>query len=85
MNLWENIRMALGGLRANKMRAILTMLGIIIGIASVIAIVTVGNALTASVSGCSPIWAPTRSRLAWRTVRTKMAIPTGPAVGRAPI
>ncbi|PWM22579.1 MAG: hypothetical protein DBX44_06905 [Oscillospiraceae bacterium] len=51
MNLWENIRMALGGLRANKMRAILTMLGIIIGIASVIAIVTVGNALTASVSG----------------------------------
>lgn len=42
----ENIRLALTGLRANKMRALLTMLGIIIGIASVIAIMTVGNSLT---------------------------------------
>ena len=32
MNLLENIRLALEGLRANKMRALLTMLGIIIGI-----------------------------------------------------
>ena len=35
MMLLENIRLALTGLRANKMRALLTMLGIIIGIASV--------------------------------------------------
>ena len=27
MNLFENIRLALEGLRANKMRALLTMLG----------------------------------------------------------
>ena len=46
MMLLENIRLALTGLRANKMRALLTMLGIIIGIASVIAIMTVGNSLT---------------------------------------
>ena len=46
----ENIRMALGSLWSNKLRALLTMLGIIIGIGSVIAIVTVGNSLTASVS-----------------------------------
>ncbi len=46
----ENIRLALSGLLSNKMRALLTMLGIIIGIGSVIAIVTVGNSLTASVS-----------------------------------
>ncbi|HOR14051.1 MAG TPA: ABC transporter permease, partial [Clostridia bacterium] len=41
MNTAENIRLALEGLLANKMRALLTMLGIIIGIASVIAILTV--------------------------------------------
>ncbi len=46
MMLLENIRLALTGLRANKMRALLTMLGIIIGIASVIAIMTVGDSLT---------------------------------------
>ena len=31
MLLFENIQLALNGLRANKMRALLTMLGIIIG------------------------------------------------------
>lgn len=48
--LLENIRLAFTSLRANKSRALLTMLGIIIGIASVIAIMTVGNSLTLSVS-----------------------------------
>ena len=42
----ENIALALAGLKANKMRAFLTMLGIIIGIASVIAIICVGDSLT---------------------------------------
>lgn len=51
MLIYENIRLALFSLKANKMRALLTMLGIIIGIASVIAIMTVGNSLTASVTG----------------------------------
>lgn len=46
MMLYENIRLALFSLVANKMRALLTMLGIIIGIASVIAIMTVGNSVT---------------------------------------
>lgn len=46
MNLMENIRLAVEGLRANKMRALLTMLGIIIGIGSVIAILTVGNGMS---------------------------------------
>ncbi|MCR4896700.1 MAG: ABC transporter permease [Lachnospiraceae bacterium] len=46
MLLGENIRMAFTSLRANKSRALLTMLGIIIGIASVIAIMTVGNSLS---------------------------------------
>ena len=48
MNLIENIHLALMGLRASKMRAFLTMLGIIIGIASVIAIVTMGTSLQSS-------------------------------------
>lgn len=50
MILWENIILAITGLLSNKMRTFLTMLGIIIGIGSVIAIITVGNALTLSVS-----------------------------------
>ena len=50
MDITGNIMLALAGLKANKMRAMLTMLGIIIGIASVIAIVTVGNSLTASIT-----------------------------------
>lgn len=50
MNLSENILLAIAGLKAGKMRALLTMLGIIIGIGSVIAIVTVGNSLSSSVT-----------------------------------
>ena len=46
----DNILIALQSLRANKMRALLTMLGIIIGIGSVIAIETVGNSLSGSIS-----------------------------------
>ncbi len=50
MMLFENIRLALTSLIANKMRALLTMLGIIIGIASVIAIMTVGNSVTNNIT-----------------------------------
>jgi len=52
--LFENILLALESLRMNKLRSALTMLGIIIGIGSVIAISTVGSSLTAviSVSEC---------------------------------
>lgn len=50
MLIIENIRMAVGSLRAGKMRALLTMLGIIIGIGSVIAIMTVSSSLTTSIA-----------------------------------
>ena len=50
MLIGENILLALNGLRANKMRSLLTMLGIIIGIASVIAIMTLGDSISSSVT-----------------------------------
>ena len=50
MGLFENIKIAVEGLKLNKMRSFLTMLGIIIGIASVISIVTIGDSLSNSVS-----------------------------------
>lgn len=46
----ENIRMALESLRTNKMRSVLTMLGIIIGIGAVIGIMSMGSAMTSMVT-----------------------------------
>lgn len=43
MSVLENIKMAFASLRAHKMRSILTMLGIIIGVGSVIAVVAIGQ------------------------------------------
>ena len=43
--LIENMLMAFSSIRANKMRSFLTMLGIIIGIGSVISIVSVGDTM----------------------------------------
>ncbi len=43
MNIIENIKIAIFSIKTNIMRSLLTMLGIIIGVASVIAVVTVGN------------------------------------------
>lgn len=50
MLIWENSKLALTGLFNNKMRSLLTMLGIIIGIGSVIAIMTVSSSLTTSIT-----------------------------------
>jgi putative ABC transport system permease protein len=43
--MFDNIRVALDGLRGNKLRSALTMLGITIGVASVIILVSVGQAV----------------------------------------
>ena len=51
MNIKENFKMALDSIFDNKMRSFLTMLGIIIGIASVIAILAVGNGATSEITG----------------------------------
>ena len=45
MNFFESIKLAFTSISVNKMRSFLTMLGIIIGISSVITITTIGNSL----------------------------------------
>ena len=50
MNLRELLT-ALDALLANKLRAVLTMLGVIIGVAAVIALVSIGNGLDAFITG----------------------------------
>ncbi|NWF80144.1 MAG: ABC transporter permease [Chloroflexi bacterium] len=47
--LKEQIGMALDSLRANKFRSLLTMLGIIIGAGTLVAVLSLGNALQSSV------------------------------------
>jgi putative ABC transport system permease protein len=46
----ENVRIALRALAANKLRSILTMLGIIIGVGAVVALMAIGNGATASIT-----------------------------------
>jgi len=47
--MFENIRVALVGLRSNKLRSALTMLGVTIGVAAVIVLVSLGQAVEAFV------------------------------------
>ena len=49
MNLTESLLTALDSLVTNKMRAVLTMLGVIIGVAAVIALLSIGNGVSASI------------------------------------
>lgn len=49
--LIENMKMAFTAIRANKMRSFLTMLGIIIGIGSVISIVSIGDTMRSMFEG----------------------------------
>ena len=41
--LWETVKLALSSIRRNKLRSVLTLLGIVIGVAAVIAMVTLGS------------------------------------------
>jgi putative ABC transport system permease protein len=50
MNISESIRMALRSLNANKLRAGLTMLGIIIGTGAVIALISVGQGAQSAIT-----------------------------------
>ena len=48
MAFFENIKIAFMSIAANKMRSLLTMLGIIIGISAVITITTIGSCIEAT-------------------------------------
>lgn len=50
MNFLESVRVSLRALLANKLRSILTMLGIIIGVSAVIAMVGIANGATAQIT-----------------------------------
>lgn len=50
MKLWELVRMALRTVVSNPMRSMLTMLGVIIGVGSVVALVAIGQGSTAKVT-----------------------------------
>ena len=51
MNIRESVRLAVSSLNTNKLRSLLTLLGIIIGIMAVIIIMTLGRALENKVIG----------------------------------
>lgn len=48
--VWEYVKIALMNIRSNKGRSILTMLGIIIGISSVIMIISIGNGVKGGIN-----------------------------------
>lgn len=48
--LWESMRMSWENIIKNKLRSLLTMLGIVIGVASIIALITIVSGATASIS-----------------------------------
>ena len=50
MNFTEAVHIALGALWSNKLRSILTLLGVVIGVASVIAVVTFINGINGFVA-----------------------------------
>ncbi len=48
--IWSTLIMSLREIRKNTMRSLLTMLGVVIGVGAVVALVTVGDGATASVT-----------------------------------
>ena len=57
--LWETVRLALQAIFRNALRSFLTVLGVVIGVAAVIAMVTVGQGSTDQVTGTWPSSAQT--------------------------
>jgi putative ABC transport system permease protein len=79
MTLLNSFRTALNGLSGNKLRAVLTALGVIIGVASVIATLALGNGARAAVEsnfrflGSDQIQIDAQLRFKESTGETKMA------------
>ena len=54
MSFLEAVRVAVASLRANKLRSFLTVLGILIGVSSVVAVVATGAALVLVLAATTP-------------------------------
>jgi putative ABC transport system permease protein len=50
MSIFESVRVALGALGANKLRTVLTMLGMIIGVCAVVSLMSIGQGAQAQVT-----------------------------------
>jgi putative ABC transport system permease protein len=50
MNFLTNIRVALRALKANMLRSSLTVLGIVIGVAAVVALLSIGKGATSGIT-----------------------------------
>jgi putative ABC transport system permease protein len=44
MNLWESVLVSLESLRGNKLRSFLTIIGIVVGVAAVVTVISIGQA-----------------------------------------
>jgi putative ABC transport system permease protein len=49
MNIWDNLRISLRSLQSNKLRTTLTLLGVVIGVAAVIAMLSIGRGAQAGI------------------------------------
>jgi len=65
MKVLDSFRSALQSLVTNKLRSSLTMLGVIIGVASVIAMVAVGNGASAQVQSTVSRYTGSVKRSCW--------------------
>ena len=68
----ENIKEAITSIFSNKMRSVLTMLGIIIGISAVITITTIGNSIQTTLTSTLIHWVAIRFRHMWMQDIRKM-------------
>ena len=68
----ENIKEAITSIFSNKMRSILTMLGIIIGISAVITITTIGNSIQTTLTSTLNSRVAIRFRHMWMQDIRKM-------------
>ena len=64
MSIGEAVRVALQGLASNKLRSLLTMLGIIIGVGSVIAMMAIGEGANQAARATLQAMGPTSWRCA---------------------
>ncbi|MFD3263091.1 ABC transporter permease [Phenylobacterium ferrooxidans] len=75
--LWSALKLALGAIRRNLVRSILTVLGVVIGVAAVITMVTLGNGATLAVTNQI-------SSLGSNLLMVRPGQRMGPEAGRAP-